>query len=341
MILDGSPSGNPPSGPCSLATLNGGTVSVQGWCLRNPGRMVIDNDAVTVVSQAIGDSPGTLVRIEKAKGAQTMLVGKAGDPTPDGTLADGGTELFFAGCDMGKHCGIFALPHGGGPVRMVAASDDSVANTFGTAFDLAVDANVVYWVTDGIWSAPRAGGVAKRLDAGAGAGAADRFSSIAVDASAVYATRPGDGSVVRQPLDGSAAGALVTGQRAPTRITAAGGTIYWLEWGTVGVDCTPGDGALDAWSNGAEKSLVSQLAGVSDLALVGGKAVYSSLGRFCNVHDSPIGSIRALTLSTGTSVEVAAAQLQPGNVASDGNDVYWTVVSTFDGSGAILHAPLP
>jgi hypothetical protein len=337
----GSPDlGSQAPGNCNLTIHDGAptTVTVAGWCVSSPGRMVVDQASVTVVSRDVVSGLGTLVRIDKASGAQTLLVGKAGDPGLDGTLADGGTELFFAACDAGKHCSIFAVPPAGGALRTVAASDASVVDTYHATFDLAVDAANVYWLTDGIWSAPRAGGVARRL--GDGAAANDRpFAGIAVDASAVYATRPSAGIVIRQPLDGSAATTLATGQATPSRIVVAGGTIYWLEYGTTETDCVRSDGTIDAWSSGSERSLATGLAGAS-FAVVGGKLVYAAVGAFCNAVSAPLGSINELSLPASAPAEVAHAQLLPGNVASDGTEVYWTVVSDYDGTGAIVHAAL-
>ena len=203
------------------------------------------------------------------------------------------------------------------------------------------DAQSVYWLADGIWSAPRAGGTATRIyDTGGDAAAPSRVAgALAVHGSALYAALPDAGTVLTMGLDGSGATALSTGEANPTRVVSSGSAVYWLDLGTPGIDCTPDDGSLRAWSGGSASTLVQGIGGGADLAIAGGAVLFTADGRYCNVPGL-VGSVTEVTLATSAQTALAAQQLGPQTVVTDGVDVYWTVVSDWDLSGAIVHSTL-
>jgi hypothetical protein len=323
---------NPPNGPCRLKVIGGDDIFVNSWCLLSPGALTVDDLALTVVGAA------GLVRINKTNGAQAIIAGAGGSPHLDGTLADGGDELFVSGFASNGASAIFAVPRAGGTVRIVVATGTTIPQNAHVA-SIAVDAANIYWLTDGVWKAPRAGGgPPTRVGAVVPAEQGPLSGQLVVGADALYFTRPSAGEVDRQPFDGSASSVIATGN-TPGPIAVAGNTVYWIEVGRLGVDCSATDGAIRSWSAGTLQTWAQSLTGASALAPVAGGIVWTESGAECN-GSGAAGVVRSLTAPGGTPTPIATGQLFPQAIVSDGSQLYWDIISLYDGNGAILRVPL-
>jgi hypothetical protein len=301
---------------------------------------VVDSASVVLFKDGPGGPSTSLIRIDKATSTQTVLVGNAGDPTPDGlTLADGGDELFFGGCAAIHSCAIYAIPRAGGSLRQVIQIDPSTLTPGrGAAAGLAVDSSSVYWTDGGIWSTPRTGGVATRLDKGMppfspGSGG---FADIAVDTEAAYVRFYGDTQgVERIPLDGSAPSIASTTPHYAFNLLTSGGLAYWVRSDGTSADCPSSGDEIMSWSgSGAPTSLVENLYGVSALAVYGSTVLWGSLSHSCN-YQAPAGGITRVKLPSTIAFAVAWGLLEPSWFASDGTDLYFVV------NGGVGRVPLP
>lgn len=305
------------------------SITVDGWCVEGPELLLaVDDQAIFVI-----DRYEQLLRIDKATPFPWVLNGSPEDPPAYPVAADGGMELFFASCVVGPQgCPIYAVSRSGGPVRKVADPPPQ-AHDYDRPEAMTTDAKYVYWLNSSIWRAPRDGsGSPEQI--GSGLGQTGMFGGLATDDSALYATLGTLNVVERIPFDGSPM-TVVSSRNTPTSIITAGGTIYWMELGTLGVDCTPMGGAIESWTGvGDPTPLATGLYGVSGVASIAGNLYWSTVGPMCNWTQA-VGEVTELPAGATTPSTLAMNQLNSRNILSDGLYLYWAV------DGAIVRAPLP
>jgi hypothetical protein len=330
--------GTPTAGQCALSVDSGGgtlsTILVDGFCVPGVGPMLVDDTSIVMVD----DEHGAIRHIDRATGAQSVLAGDGVGPSVLWVIADGGDEIFFVGCDGGSRtCSIDAVPRTGGPSRTVTSLD-----TGASVPSIAVGANDVYYVADAsILRVPRAGGTPTTIVA---APTNDQpgavWGALALGDGALFATSPAYGTVTRLPLDGSAGTVIASNEARPGAIVASGATVRWLDVGQLGVDCTPGGGGVRLWQGGKLADVVTDVTGASGFAVADdGTVAVASEGSYCNTP-TVSGTIESVTAG-GSPVLLASQLLLAGNPVVAKHEVFWTVRSSWDGSGAIMHAPLP
>jgi hypothetical protein len=236
---------------------------------------------------------------------------------------------------------LHALPIAGGAIVTLASGLDAIAG-------LAVDASYLYFLDQGTLVDADSGAFTSR-------GTVERVAlaphstpqvlatvtaslgGIAVDASYAYFTQTTSssggpsaptGSVWRVPLAGGPSESLATGQLRPTKIVVDSGNLYWLNAGTMQVDCTPPDGALVMLSAGsaAPATVASALHGAKSLAARNGDVYWSTLGAFCNSGGATSGDVFKFASAAGTTATVASGISGPDNLYVDAADVYFTTV---------------
>ena len=143
-----------------------------------------------------------------------------------------------------------------------------------------------------------------------------------------------EGTIMRLAPNGDLA-TFAAHLKDPRAIAAHAGTVFWLERGTPGDDCTPSDGTLmRADAPGVARALQSGLAGAGDIATDDSHLYLSVAGRFCNAPEANGSVVR--TAFDGTSSEAIASNiLEPGALATFGSAFAYTA------DGRIYVVPSP
>lgn len=244
----GSGSGNAPVGG-----------SVAPSCAGNGTPLVLATDSSRVVGIAVDatnvywlDAEGNVMKVSKCGGTATTLAnagsargGSVGAFTTDATSAywvAGANELFAAPLSGGtpvtlapnmdtlgltvKGANLYSVSHsfvvtlsvhGGTPSKLAESA------TYAPGLPAADDANV-YWVGEGIFTAPRTGGTSTTL-----ATARDVATGLALDDANVYwcdSSNP-DAPIMRTPKAGGRSVALATHQSGATGFATYGQDVYW------------------------------------------------------------------------------------------------------------------
>jgi hypothetical protein len=313
------------------------------WCFPHPMNIAATVESVFVITgQDDPFQPLQLVRIDKATGHQTVVV-PGGDMTLalDQGLVSGGQEVFFGAVIANQSCGIFATSDSGDPPRFVVQTLAQPLEGTCPRSVLAVDDESIYWSKSGVWSAPRSGGSATRVDTGPTA--PPDFESLAVNSAAVYGTatiQDGRGIVERFPLAGGQPTVLER-QRAPGGIVASVFQVYWGE-STPTIDCGDTAGTILAWNGvGQAQPVVGSDNGLSAIAAYGNRLLWGLAGWGCLGVATPDGAIYGLS-STGHGTQlIEDGQAGLTAIATDGFNIYWILNSLNDGPGAVMHALLP
>ncbi|HEX8794469.1 MAG TPA: hypothetical protein VF765_26170 [Polyangiaceae bacterium] len=245
-----------PSGGSSSAPVGG---SVAPSCAGNGTPLVLATDSSRVIGLAVDasnvywlDAEGNVMRVSKCGGPATTLAnaGAARSDSLGAFTTDATSAYWVAGANA-----LFAVPLSGGtPVTLAPNMDTlgltvkgaelySVSHSFvvhlsvhgGTPSELAAsstyapglpaadDANV-YWVGEGVFSAPRAGGTTTTL-----ATARDVATGLAIDDANVYWCDSSDpvGPIMRTPKAGGPSVTLATHQSGAAGFATDGHDVYW------------------------------------------------------------------------------------------------------------------
>lgn len=316
-----------------------------------PGQMILDGESLVVTSYDFTLHAGSLLRVSLVDGAVSVLAG--GDPEHDIGMVLGAstTTFFFLQSVAGTPSAIVSLPRTGGHAT-------KIADVAGAVNAITADASNVYWTgqisdpysasdSGGLFVASLTGGTATTLVSGFIPG-----GGLVVDETNAYWTVRGDapadplgsGSVRWVKLAGGPVHLLATAQRRPSALVLSGGELFWIEAGTMSIDCTPLDGAImkAALSDGVPTSVAQPLPSPESLAVEGDSVYFAQWGAFCNVPPSPSpGSVARIATSGGDVTLLASHQSGPGAIVATagGKRVYWTTVKGADAAGQIHAYP--
>lgn len=280
------------------------------------------------------------------------LGGLSGGPDDAGALAEGAADgaATVDGADArpplcgGKDCLGGACPAGAcGPAVLATAQDRPRG--------IALFGDHVYWVTAGgaVMRVPRTGGAAEELGRGTS------LVSVAVDASGVFFTDEGAGTIGRVPLAGGPVAILASGETSPWGIALDGTYAYYTTSTAVRRVPEVGSGAPTdvavglteprkivvsggrvLWVNESGVDAVDSrlLSGGGDQCHFNNQTAPHGLFAdssqiFHTVHrPAPDGKIRRKQLSETCStdaVEIAVGLESPFELTGDANALYWTV----------------
>jgi hypothetical protein len=143
------------------------------------------------------------------------------------------------------------------------------------------------------------------------------------------------GNILAMPLAGGTPTTLVTMQMNPARLIVDGTSLYWLDNGSLGIDCTPTDGRIASVSlaGGAPVMLAWNLAGAGDFTVVGGIVYYSTVGAWCNALTTPLGSVVKIPKGGGL-MNLATLLWSPGSLVVDGKTLFFTTTE-LNGAGVL------
>jgi hypothetical protein len=289
---------------------------------------------------------GTLDAVVSGGGPSVVL--DAGDATHSiaAPVAFDAERVYFTVTRGGAGgTSIVSLTTYGGDLMTVATGLDTVVR-------LAVSAGYVYfldqapWIVDADSGAMTPKGLVERVAVGGGtpeviATVPATLFGIAADSTYVYWTEWSPaGSVLRAPAAGGSVETLAAGER-PGPIAVESGNVYWLNLGTMQVDCTPPDGGLVMLPAGSSTPVVlaSSLKGAQAIAVRDGSVYFSAFGQFCIAATTPQGSVSKVTVATSTTVTVATGVYSPDNIYVDASTLYFT---TFvPSTGALSPVTMP
>lgn len=197
-----------------------------------------------------------------------------------------------------------------------AAVPLELASTGYSPFDLAVDADYVYWSSQaGIQRIAKTGGMTTVLSAGG------TPNGIALDSTHVYWADTSALEIRSVALAGGVMATLASGQDFPWRVATNGVNVFWTDSMAGAVRSVPVAGGVVA-------SLASSLTGPAGIAL---NAAYVYFA------DSDAGTVNRVPLAGGTVAQLVTGESSPMRVAVDSSSVYFT---TTVAGGAVKKAPL-
>ena len=152
---------------------------------------------------------------------------------------------------------------------------------------------------------------------------------IAVDATSVYWTNNGDGTVMKVASAGGTPTTLATGQGNPDGIAVDATSVYWTNNGTSANAHNDGTVVKVAIGGGAPTTLASGQVYPIGIAVDGTSVYWANNG----ATDTD-GAVMKVAGSGGTPTTLVSGQTNPYSVALDGTSVYWTNKGTYDNNYA-------
>ena len=140
------------------------------------------------------------------------------------------------------------------------------------------------------------------------------------------------------PLVGGAPTIFATGQNEPIQIVADGASVFWVNNGTMQIDCRPPDGQIVKAPVGGGKPVVlaSNVVGVAYLSVASGTAYFSAVGNRCDGFDLAEGIVAKVPPDGGPPTPLATAQFSPGAIVINGPCLYYTTTTGETTAGAVL-----
>ncbi len=247
-------------------------------------------------------------------------------------IAVDATSVYFDADD-----GLTAVSRCGGEPKLLAPG-------LGAA-GLALDATAIYGTGGkGVFKVPLTGGTPTTL---ATVDPSSLAYGIAVDATNVYWTGEGDGTISKVPIEGGPSTTLATAPAwcvtcGSLEIAAHANRVYWLFDGPIGGTC-PTDGVPNYPCMGSTVRSVP-VGGGSSTTVVSG-----TWGPFTFAIDATsiywidgANDVVKKPLGGGTPVVLASGQRRPFSIAVDATHVYWTNLGTGGGidDGTVMKVPI-
>jgi hypothetical protein len=275
-----------------------------------------------------GPTFGAIFLLRPGSDAVTLFVGGSADLDVEGAPVADATTLYFEARTNGTHS-VYAMARAGGAPYIIIPNVDFTP--------LAVDGTRLYGeicqrdqsgpgITCELATTPLTGGnptVLMKLGT-------DVASDLAVDDRYAYWTIDGpDGRLVRYALDGSDGPTTLADQLPWARdLVVDNATIYWLNYGDRGVDCTPSDGSLLALApGGTAQTLAHDIAAPGGLLVDGSNAYYYANLAECNGGPSTDGNTIERIPITGGDRVVLIDSVQATGLAIDKDNLYWSFIT--------------
>jgi hypothetical protein len=330
---------------CSSVDPAGGPGGQTGNALGQPLAVAVDAHNIYVTDRPHdGTSVGRVLAWAQSGGDPRTIVS-----IPDGAfagtaLASDGSSVFYTVDFVGQDS-VYASHlmrvggDGGDPVELVtrplieqiALDADSVS--FGSNGSVGTGA-----ATGSIGKIAKTGGDPVTLASNEGGPVSLAINSTSVFWALAGGHEAGKGSIYRVDKAGGAAEQLAGGLTAPHAIVADEERIYWLEYDTLGVDCsTTGSVRSRPQAAAASTSIVAEKqASPGALALDGGNLYWSNSGLHCNVSVTANGSIARAPIAGGGAKLLADGVLAPRSIAVDASSVVYLQVTDAGGDSGAL-----
>ena len=154
-------------------------------------------------------------------------------------------------------------------------------------------------------------------------------SGIAVDATSVYWTDTGAGSVMRVAIAGGSPTTLASGQGTPDVVAIDATSVYWTNEGTYANSNNDGTVVKVAKAGGSLTTLASGQIDPIGIAVDGTSVYWTNHG-----SSDTNGTVMKVAVGGGTPTTLASGQTNPYSIAVDGTNVYWTNEGTSNNSYA-------
>jgi hypothetical protein len=287
------------TGPCGSEDAGGGGFVVLASGQDHPSSIAVDCTSVYWTNSG----SGFVMKVPRGGGTPvTLALGVS-----PGSIAVDATRVYFGDVDD-----VLAVPlDGGAPVTLASRQQGPEG--------IVANATSLYWVNNGaLMTMPlEGGGVGGRWTALATWKDPNLGAAIALDATNVYWSQGGTGTVMKMPVGGGAPTTLATRQGEPGGIAVNASSVYWLNLNIGGTLVKAPLGG------GAPRTLASRQWDVEGIAAGAGGVYWASKNG--DVMKSGLGGGRPETLAVGKG--------RSGAIAVDATSVYWT---TDDTDGTVM-----
>jgi hypothetical protein len=191
---------------------------------------------------------------------------------------------------------------------------------------------------------------------------------MAVDATNVYWSNLGFGSIKKVPLAGGTVTTLATGQSSPYKVVVDANNVYWVTYGTGKTDGTVMSVPI---AGGTPTTLASAQGSPTGIAVRGGYVYWAvplpgtinrvpvaggtietlatseALANDIDVDDTSVywlnrlsGKVQQIAITGGAVTTLASGQTTPSGIALDANNVYWVNQGSSSGNdGSVMSVP--
>jgi formylglycine-generating enzyme required for sulfatase activity len=160
--------------------------------------------------------------------------------------------------------------------------------------------------------------------------------SIVVDATSVYWTSAGNGTVMKAPIGGGTLTTLASGQDNPSYIAIDATSVYWTCTGTSANSYQDGAVMKVPIDGGSPTTLVSGQNNPNGIAVDATSVYWNNAGT--NVNSYQDGTVMKVPIGGGAPSSLASSQYDPRGIAVDATSVYWTNFSD-NTYGTVMKVP--
>lgn len=289
---------------------------------------------VLAVAALSGCQPQPLAGFRPARGADAGSDGAAG-ACRRSSCGDGGCQPIALASGLDNPQGLviddvnayWTVGSGGNPgegaiMKVSLAGGDPVvlASGLDSVHSVVLDATNVYWAdyeNNRIMGVPKIGGAAFLV-----AATTSNPWAVGIDATSIYWSQPDTNDILAVPIGGGPVTTVAAVMTRPYDIAVAGSYVFYSASGAVG----------RAPKLGGQQWILTYDQLPEALA-VDDTNVYFGAFQAMEPTPSPGVTVEVAAIEGSTPVVLASPQIQPGGLASDGTNLYWT-----DGSDGTIMA---